>query len=130
MAIDFQIENKGHYLLVTCHGPFEGTGLLAVHEKALRQAVDEGASAILVDTTALEPHAPSTWTRFSFAAAVAQLQKDAETRVHVAFVGKPPLVDPRRFGETVALNRGASAAVFECTDDAASWIDTLPIVER
>ena len=125
MAIDYRIENRGRYLLVTCTGAFAGAGLLDVHAQAFAQAAAEGSMAILVDTTGLEAFAPTPLARFDFAAALAKLQREQGQRIHVAFVGKPPIVDPDRFGETVALNRGASCGVFESITDAERWIDEL-----
>ena len=89
MPIDFKMEKTGDYLLVTCNGHYEGTGLRDVHRQALDHAIEEGLRAILVDTTGLHGHSPTTMDRF---------------------------------GETVAVNRGAFAKVFENTDEAVAWI--------
>ena len=122
MAIDFKMEKKGDYLLVTCRGPFMGKGLMDVHQQALDYAVTEGLRAILVDATGLHGRSPTTMDRFGFGEAIAELQRRSRTAIWIAFVGKEPIVDPDRFGETVAVNRGGLARVFEDTDEAAAWI--------
>ncbi len=122
MAIDFKMEKKGDYLLVTCQGSFMGKGLMDVHQQALDYAVTEGLRAILVDATGLHGYSPTTMDRFGLGEAIAGMQRSTRTAVWIAFVGKEPIVDPDRFGETVALNRGGLAKVFEDTDEAAAWI--------
>jgi len=122
MPIDFKMQKKGDYLLVTCQGRYEGTGVLDVHQQALDHAIEEGLRAILVDTTGLHGHSPTTMDRFGFGEAIAEMQRRGRTTVWIAFVGRKPIVDPDRFGETVAVNRGAFAKVFENTDEAVAWI--------
>jgi hypothetical protein len=123
MPVDFKMKKKGDYLLVTCQGAYDGTGLKDVHQKALDCAVKEDLRAILVDTTGLHGHAPTAMERFDFGAAIADMQRRNRSAIWIAFVGKEPLVDPGRFGETVAVNRGGFAKVFEDVDEAAAWIN-------
>ena len=122
MTIGFKMEKKDGYLLVTCQGPYAGEGLRDVHQQALDYAIAEGLGAILVDTTGLQGHSPTRMDRFSFGKAIAEMQRRTSTNVWIAFVGLEPIVDPDRFGETVAVNRGGLARVFEDTDEAAAWI--------
>jgi hypothetical protein len=43
-----------------------------------------------------------------------------------AYVLKPPVADPGRFGEIVARNRGMIVRVFENPDEALTWLDVPP----
>ncbi len=43
-----------------------------------------------------------------------------------AYVLKHPLLDPQRFGETVAVNRGMHVRVFDNMEAAAKWLDIAP----
>jgi hypothetical protein len=43
-----------------------------------------------------------------------------------AYVLLPPVLDPRRFGETVAVNRGMPVKTFDNLDDALEWIGINP----
>ena len=126
MGIDFTLEKKPDYLLVTCRGRFAGEGLLDVHREALDMAYRENLRAVLVDTTGLEKRAPTTMTRFGFGKAIAALQQSHSRRISIAFVGAEPLIDPRRLGETAAVNRGGGVRVFESIEAAETWIRTLP----
>ena len=40
-----------------------------------------------------------------------------------AYVIEQPLRDPRRFGETVAVNRGMNIRVFETPEEAFDWLE-------
>ena len=39
-----------------------------------------------------------------------------------AYVLREPVLDPRRFGETVAVNRGMNAKAFDSREDAFHWL--------
>jgi len=125
MGIDFALEKKPGYLLVTCRGPFAGEGLLAVHREALDVAEKEGLRAILVDATGLEPYEPTSMARFGLGKATAAHQQSQSRRIPIAFVGTEPLIDPGRLGETAAVNRGGAGKVFESVEDAEAWIRSL-----
>lgn len=43
--------------------------------------------------------------------------------IRLAYVGKVPVIDPSRFGETVAGNRGVDVKVFDSVDDALRWLE-------
>jgi hypothetical protein len=43
-----------------------------------------------------------------------------------AYVLRPPVLDPERFGETVAVNRGMNVKVFEDPEEALRWLDVAP----
>jgi len=40
-----------------------------------------------------------------------------------AIVGNHPLVDPKRFGETVAVNRGVNVRAFTEMKQALAWLE-------
>ena len=42
--------------------------------------------------------------------------------LRIAFVMKPPILDPERFGETVAINRGANVKACETIEEAMPWL--------
>ncbi len=43
-----------------------------------------------------------------------------------AYVLETPLLDPERFGETVAVNRGMNVKTFDNPDDALAWLGITP----
>lgn len=43
-----------------------------------------------------------------------------------AYVLREPVLDPRRFGETVAVNRGMRVKAFDNLEDALGWLRSAP----
>jgi hypothetical protein len=43
-----------------------------------------------------------------------------------AYVLRPPLRDPQRYGETVAVNRGMIVKTFETPEEALKWLEPIP----
>lgn len=43
-----------------------------------------------------------------------------------AYVLEKPVLDPQRFGETVAVNRGLYVKTFENVEDALAWLGISP----
>lgn len=71
---------------------------------------------------------PNTIERFyyaAFAAATAEQYK-AQGRCGVtrfSYVLKEPVLDPEKFGETVAVNRGMRVKAFDNPEDALAWLE-------
>jgi len=42
-----------------------------------------------------------------------------------SLIGKEPMIDLERFGETVAVNRGAIGKVFTDVDEAVAWLEQI-----
>jgi len=126
MGIGVTMEAKSGYLLMTCHGPFAGSGLFEILRQTLDRAELEGLRAILIDATSLQLKVQlTTIARFGLGKALAALQRDRGSWLPVAFVGKEPLIDPQRLDETAAINRVGRARVFDSVEDAEDWIRTL-----
>lgn len=98
---------------------------------SLDEVVDQIASAVayaraqqiaklLVDTTGVTGLGPPTLAeRFYLAKTWAQA---AGSAVRFALVVRPELSDPRRFGATVATNRGADTQSFDTEAEALVWL--------
>jgi hypothetical protein len=83
----------------------------------------EGARDLLVNTCGLDGFpSPDTFQRFfaavSWAAAASGL-------VRLAVVARPEMIDPQRFGVTVAANRGLVSNIFAAEAEAVAWLDAL-----
>jgi hypothetical protein len=77
-------------------------------------------SLLLIDTTGLtgfDP--PTTPERFILGG---QFARAAQRAVKVAFVARPELIDPNRFGLNVARKRGLVSEVFTAEADALAWL--------
>jgi hypothetical protein len=92
----------------------------------LDAAVQNGVSLVLLDGRSLGGE-PSTIDRFyyaKFAALSVALakQRHGAFRPKFAYVLKIPVLDPARFGQTVAVNRGMNTKSFETIEAARSWL--------
>ena len=122
MSIEYRAELKSQYAQLTCHGHYDKQGLLDLLNEALEYAARNGVQAVLVDINDVVGE-PSTAERFEIGEAFAEIQLGKETIVAIAVVGREPLIDPERFGETVALNRCAVGKVFTDMAEAVSWLE-------
>ena len=124
MSINTQTKIMGDTLLVNAHGFFTKDGLLEAAEKSLNIAIRENLKKILFDASELEGKPPTTMERLEMSEAFSKMQRDKGI-IKTAFVGKEPIVDPERFGETVAVNRGGLIAVFTDISEAKKWLESM-----
>lgn len=71
--------------------------------------------------------APTDMERFGYAEYAAKsvavfMQRNRGVSLKFAYVLLPPVLDPKKFGETVALNRGMLVKSFDNLDDACQWL--------
>jgi hypothetical protein len=75
----------------------------------------------LVDTTALIGFpSPDTFERFLMAVAWSE---EAGGRLRLSMVARAEMIDPQKFGVTVAYNRGLVSNVFTTEAEARAWLD-------
>src|SRR5258705_4826083 len=70
---------------------------------------------------------PKTMERFYYGTFAADAVRKFEDRgvslsTQFAYVLQVPMLDPERFGETVAVNRGMNVRAFDNLDDAHGWL--------
>ena len=65
---------------------------------------------------------PSTMERFWYGDFVATLSRTLRHVPHFADVLIPPVLDPKRLGETVAINRGMFVKAFDNLHDGLKWL--------
>jgi hypothetical protein len=88
---------------------------------AIAAARSHRAVDLLVDVTALTGFpSPDTFQRFL---AVVQWAEEASGRLRLAMVAPAEMIDPQRFGVTVAANRGLVSNVFPTDTEAFAWLD-------
>ncbi len=90
----------------------------------LSQAViycrENGIRRLLIDTTKLTGFGvPGTVERFSMGE---RLARDARAAVKLVVVARPEVLDPGRFGVTVARNRGLFSNAFSSESEALKWL--------
>jgi len=125
-----QVRIEGPLFYVSLAGETNGPQAEDLYRAVLRECVAGGCSKLLIDCRELSGQL-STVDRFWFGKVVADenaaLRADGSGRhVRVALVGRLPLLDERRFGETVATNRGAPVKVTEDLASAYRWLGLDP----
>lgn len=115
--IEFLIESKAEYLLITCHsGVFTFAGIRTVIDQIKQAAERQHCSRVLVDLRPLGP--PLTGLdQFQSGRYLAEIF-GGQVRV-AALAGAK---DINRFGENVAVNRGADFSMFSEPEPALSWL--------
>ena len=108
------------------HAVFRPTGHVLLDEavemvaEAIALARTQGATHLLVVTSGWTGIAPPALTdRYDLAKRWAA---EARSIVRVAVVAKPEMIDPQKFGVTVARNRGMVTDVFIFEPEAIAWL--------
>lgn len=88
---------------------------------AIEVACAKQARDLLVDTTSLTGFpSPDTFQRFL---AVVEWAEEAMGRLRLAMVARAQMIDPQKFGVTVAANRGLVSNIFPSAAEAIAWLD-------
>ena len=131
MSLSLQIRAEPEVLYVVATGQF----LLADARKTFLQmleAVDQNnATKVVFDGREVKGN-PETIERFLYGEFAAQavnrhMMEGAVRRApQFAYVLHEPVLDPQKFGETVALNRGMWVKAFDNLADARDWLRLPP----
>ena len=98
--------------------------VVALVRAAIAAARSNQVTDLLVDTTALTGFpSPDTFQRFL---AVVEWAEEARGSVCLAMVARPEMIDPQKFGLTVAANRGLVSNIFTTEGEARAWLDAKP----
>ena len=130
MSMEFRCERVGPLLHAVVRGAFSVASAKAVYRGVLEECIARGTTVVLLDCREAEGN-PTTMERFDFAEfaaleTVAAVDVGKTVMPRIALVGNTPLVDARRFGETVALNRGAWMKVTTDYQEALRWLGIDP----
>ncbi len=93
---------------------------MVVVSEVIQYCCEHGIKRLLIDgtqVTGLQP--PTTTQRYEVNTTWARVSAGA---VKLAFVLRPELIDPQKFGMTVARNRGMQADVFVSESEALAWL--------
>lgn len=121
--ITISFNSDQHYLLVTVEGWYTLSNAIAIFKTAIDHSLLHEKKSLLIDINKLSGTIPLT-DRFTFAETTSGyfIQKAVGKINRLAVVGKEPIVDPDRFGETVARNRGLNVLVFTDLEQAIQWL--------
>ena len=122
MSIEYQADVRENYVYIHCQRTYKDTDLLALFDEVLQIPGRSDREVVLVDVQDIGGDHPTTMERYKMGVFIADHNY---LGVCIVVVGKEPYVDPRRFGETVAVNRGARGKVFTDIDEAVAWIDAF-----
>jgi hypothetical protein len=126
MSVDVAIDPRPSYLYAEVSGTFDLAAAVDAFREVLDAAARHGLDRILVDVRPLGGDM-STMERFGIAEAVAaEIARRSMFAVVMAIVGNPPMVDSTRFGEDVAVNRGAKIRAVTDVDEAFQWLGLPP----
>ena len=113
-------------LVATLSGRFSLKAAEHTFLRILEAAIRDGAGKVLVDGSAVTGE-PQRIERFYYGRFVANAVAQACSRANCgapqfAYVLKPPLLDPARVGENVAVSHGMVVKAFDDLKDALSWL--------
>lgn len=130
MGMNLRISAESNLIRATVKGEFS----LEEAERKFLELMDSvaryKAEKVLLDVRELRGN-PGAVHRFYLGKLAARevvryLRKGKSRAPQFAYVGEPPLIDPRRLGETVAVNRGVFVKVFDSCEDALKWLGLAP----
>jgi len=118
---------RGTVLHVTAKGSFTLDSAMQTFIDVVRAVDLHKSELILFDARDLTGE-PSIIERFYYGEFAADaVMRPGENRAPLrnpqfAYVMMPPILDPSRLGETVAINRGMNVRAFENMVDAVAWL--------
>jgi hypothetical protein len=127
MGINLQISPDSGFLRVAAVGDFSLSEAKRTFLEVLGAMAERKTERVLLDGRKLTGE-PETIERFYYGEFVAEaVASFVSARVgrplpRFACVLEPPMLDPNRLGETVAVNRGVDAKAFEDPDEAVRWL--------
>src|SRR5215472_5687980 len=129
MSIRQEIHFESGLLNVDASGEFSLEEAQRAFLEMLGAVAQYKAKKVLFDARKVKGK-PETLERFYYGhfAATETIRLVREHRIapRFAYVVHPPLLDPQRFGEIVAVNRGIIGKAFETPKEAFKWLKLTP----
>jgi hypothetical protein len=125
MGISLKFEQREEFLYCTASGAYSFENGCSMIRDLLAELARRGASKVLVDCLEIEG-SPSMVERYGLAEFMAREQVDHLSEgkgfPRLAVLAKEPLVDPNRFSQLAATNRGVQTKTVEEMEDAMKWL--------
>jgi len=130
MSIIQKISVESGYLHVSAMGDFSLVEAKRAFIEMLEAAVLNKVTKVLLDGREVAGD-PEVMERFYYGVFAAESVVGLRVRgvcpsLKFAYVLEVPMLDPNRFGETVAVNRGMLVKVFDNVVDALRWLGIAP----
>jgi len=122
MPIESRSEVHKTYLHMLCWGSFKFEDMKNIFSQVFELVVEKKLKKILIDGMEVSGTPPTMLERYDLGEYVAQLCFRYKKPFQIAVAGKVPLVDPDRFGETVARNLGVNGRVFTDLEESLLWL--------
>lgn len=118
-----------HFEIVGDHAEYRPTGQVSLDQmaqlitSAIAFARERQIGKLLADTRGLTGFkSPSLIDRYHF---IHQWAEASGHVVRVVLVARPEMIDPQKFGVTVATNLGFIADIFASEEQALAWLQTF-----
>jgi len=127
LASTVSAEQHENYLRIALTGNWDSSSLGPTADKILALCEKHQTREILMDVRNLEGN-PNAFDRFAMATLFTAKYFAARLANRVppcrfAVIGKEPLVDRKRFEETVDVNRGLPVKTFTDLEEAEKWLE-------
>jgi hypothetical protein len=117
------LEVKRQYVLILSSGTFNLSDAADALRQSLETIKEKKLQKLLMDARKVTGSL-SIMDRFNFAVTLEKLIDTTNTRhVKIALVADESVVDPARFGETVAANQGIMIKVTTDFHEAEAWLE-------
>lgn len=126
MGMALKITPEGNFLRVCVSGQFSLADANEAFVEMLEAVRQHNATKVLVDCTGLSG-SPSQMDRYEHSkfGAITLLESSA-FGIRFGYVATEPILDPGKFGETVAVNRLVKVRVYDNMEDALRWLGIDP----
>ena len=130
MIMQIEIRPERDFLKVVATGKFSLKEAERNFLEILEALILHKTRKAMIDGRALIGK-PATIERFCYGKFAANSVKMFHARglypfTRFAYVLIHPMLDPQRFGETVAVNRGMRVKAFDNPEDAVAWLELAP----
>jgi len=138
--VGWKVGDRMGMILETCAEPgflhVDATGKFSLKEakrtflEMLEAVARHGVKKVLFDGRKLIGE-PMTIERFYYGefaanAVMSFADRGVSPVTQFAYILEEPILDPRRFGESVAVNRGMFVKAFDNVEDAVGWLQITP----
>lgn len=112
------IHDRRRYVEAVLGGTFSTKHLPEIQKDLERAVTMKKVSRLLLNALPVTGPPPSTLERYEFVHVLVGLPRSSK----IAAAIPPELIDPARFGETVARNRGVAVRAFDNLEQSITWL--------
>ena len=130
MSMSLEIDAESEHLRIGATGKFSLVEAKRTFLELLEAVARHKVRKVLFDGRKLTGE-PGTMERFYYGEFAAKAvwefaDRGVSPATQFAYVLEKPVLDPQKFGQIVAKNRGMSVEAFEHLDDALGWLGIAP----